>query len=150
MHRPALAIMAAVSLLTLASPALAVDLRVLSEDNNTLGLIDADAIETVGTTRRVKAIAVFPPRRGEAADIMVATVLLDCTASRYRIETLEVFDATMKLTGSQKPEAPTWEAAEEESPFTTSAGLACHGKPLPKASSNDIKTAATTYLARFQ
>lgn len=134
--------------LAFAGPALAADLRVLSEDSATLGLIDAEAVEVVDAARRVKAIAIFAPRGDGAASVMVATVLVDCNASRYKIEALEVFDPAMRLTHQERPPNPAWEQAETASPFTASAEFSCRGKALPKASSNDLPTVARTYLGR--
>jgi len=141
---------ATVIVLAIVGSAFAADLRVLSEDANALGLIDAEAVEVVGTTRRVKAIAIFAPQSERPASVMVATVLVDCNASRYKIEALDVFDPAMTLTHSDKPANPTWEEAEAVSPFTASAEFSCRGKSLAKASSNDLAAVTRSFLARVR
>jgi len=129
-----------------ASPALALDYRIAAENEKGLGLIDADSITTVGGNRRVKLTAVLPPAPGDEAVVMVAWVVLDCSASRYRIEELDIFDPSLKKIGHEKG-GEGWSSANRSSPFTPSADFACRGIDLQRPATQDLKTLVDAYLA---
>lgn len=128
------------------SPALALDYRVAAENEKGLGLIDADSVSAVGENRRVRITAVLPPDAGDEAVVMVAWVMLDCSASRYRIEELDVFDLSLKKIGHEKG-GEGWSTANRNSPFTPSADFACRGVDLQRPATQDLKTLVDAYLA---
>jgi len=129
-----------------ASPALALDYRVAAENEKGLGLIDADSVTAVGENRRVRITAVLPPDAGDEAVVMVAWVMLDCSASRYRIEELDVYDLSLKKVGHEKG-GEGWSTANRNSPFTPSADFACRGVDLQRPATQDLKTLVDAYLA---
>jgi len=129
-----------------ASPALALDYRIASENEKGLGLIDADTVTAVGENRRVRITAVLPPDADDEAVVMVAWVMLDCSASRYRIEDLDIFDLSLKKIGHEKG-GEGWSSANRNSPFTPSADFACRGVDLQRPATQDLKALVDAYLA---
>ena len=139
----------ALTVLTLApaSAALALDYRVAAETDLGLGLVDADAVEVVGSSRRITLTVVFPAANGDPAEVGVASVLIDCERARYRMESMVGYDIDLKekardSAGSERV------AAEEGTPFYPASDFACRGIALPRAESPDLKTIVDGYLRR--
>lgn len=139
----------ALTILTLApaGAALAVDYRVAAETATGLGLVDADAVETVGTSRRIKLTVIFPEAGGEPAEVGVASVLIDCDRARYRMESVIGYDLDLKEK-ARDPSGSGWVEAEEGTPFYPASDFACRGIALPRAESQDLKTIVDGYLRR--
>lgn len=144
-----LALAAAIAL-GLAGAAAAADYRVADDSERGLGLLDADSIVAVGDRRRVAFVAVLRDVDADSFSVLVSRVLLDCTASRYRIEEVEVFDLDMNYVTREAggQDENQWSTANAESPFTPTADYACRGKDLPRPAVQDLKTLARDYAAR--
>lgn len=130
-----------------ASGALALDYRIAAETNAGLGLIDADSVEVVGTTRRLQLTVIFPEQDGSPAEIGVASVIVDCKAPRYRIESMIGYDRELKEIYRQS-QGDGWSEADEGTPFYPASDFVCRGKTLPSAESQDLKAVVDSYLRR--
>lgn len=139
----------ALTVLTLApaAAALAIDYRVAAETYSGLGLIDADAVETVGSNRRIELTVIFPEANGEPAEVGVASVLIDCDRARYRMESVIGYDLDLKEK-ARDSSASGWVEAPEGTPFYPASEFACRGIALPRAESQDLKTIIDSYLRR--
>lgn len=139
----------ALTLLTLApaGAAMAIDYRVAAETDTGLGLVDADAVEVVGSNRRIKLTVVFPRANGDPAEVGVASVLIDCDRARYRMESMVGYDLDLKEKARDSA-GSDWVDAEEGTPFYPASDFACRGIALPRAESQDLKTIVDSYLRR--
>ncbi|MBI5940753.1 MAG: hypothetical protein HY859_10040 [Caulobacterales bacterium] len=139
----------ALALVTLApaGAALAIDYRVAAETNTGLGLVDADAVEVVGSSRRIKLTVIFPQAHGEPAEVGVASVLVDCDRARYRMESMIGYDVNLKEK-TRDAAGSEWVDAEEGTPFFPASDFACRGIALPRAESQDLKTIVDRFLRR--
>lgn len=127
--------------------ALALDYRVAAETRLGLGLVDADAVDVIGTTRRMTLTVVFPEQDGDPAEIGVASVLVDCEKARYRMESVIGYDTDLKEKYREDARGG-WIAAEEGTPFFPASDFVCRGKALPPAESQDLKAIVDGYLRR--
>lgn len=141
--------LAALTLMTLApaGAALTLDYRVAAETDLGLGLVDADAVEVVGTSRRIRLTVVFPEQNGDPAEVGVASVLIDCERDRYRMESVVGYDVNLKEK-NRDAAGSTWVKADEGTPFFPASDFACRGIALPRAESQDLKTIVDRYLVR--
>ncbi len=130
-----------------ASAALALDYRVAAETDLGLGLVDADAVEVVGSSRRITLTVVFPAANGDPAEVGVASVLIDCERARYRMESMVGYDVDLKEKARDSA-GSEWVDAERGTPFYPASDFACRGIALPRAESSDLKTIIDGYLRR--
>lgn len=129
------------------SSALAVDYRVASENERGLALVDADSIVPVGADQRRATIAVvLPTPSGEAFQVLIAPVLLDCSQPRYRLGVVEVFDLELGPLFRDAGPGEAWSTANAESPFTPTAAFACRGEALPRPQVQDLKAMVKAYV----
>lgn len=144
-----LAGLAALTLMTLApaGAALAIDYRVTAETELGLGLIDIDSVETVGANRRMSLTVVFPEDGSDPAEVGVASVLVDCTGGRYRMESVIGYDTELKEKTRDAP-GGSWIDLEQGTPIYPATAFVCRGIALPKAESQDLKTIVDSYLRR--
>ena len=134
-----------------ASPvaALAVDYRVMGEDERAISVIEG-AVKTDSDGRRetVYYFGFSEPISGPGGtQVLSATILFDCAGARYKVGGTSVFKADMTLVERQEPRF-AWRDIVADSPFSRASDYACKGTPLPKADSGDVKSIVVGYLAR--
>jgi hypothetical protein len=130
-----------------ATAALALDYRVTAETDIGLGLLDADDVERIGDSRRIKLTVIFPRTDEDPAEVTVATILIDCDQPRYRMESVIAYDPEMREKGRETLTGG-WQPARPESPFVSAAGFVCRGEPLERPESQELRVIIGNYLSR--
>lgn len=145
--RFALAVAAALA----ASPvaALAVDYRVMGEDERAISVIESTIkTDSDGHRETVYYFGFSEPISGPGGtQVLSATILFDCAGARYKVGGTSVFKADMTLVERQEPRF-AWRDIVAESPFSRASDYVCKGTPLPRADSGDVKSILVGYLAR--
>lgn len=136
--------------ITLLTPvaALAVDYRVMNEDERAISLIEA-AVKTDSDGHRetVFFIAFSQPVNGPGTtQVISSTILFDCQG-RYKVGGSSTFTATMAPIERSDPRYG-WRDVVAGSPFAKAAGYACKADSLPKADAPEVKGIVDGYLAR--
>lgn len=134
-----------------ASPvaALAVDYRVMGEDERAISLIESTIkTDSDGHRETVYYFGFSEPISGPGGTQVVSgTILFDCVGARYKVGVTSIFKADMTVVERHEPRF-AWRDIVAESPFSRASDYACKGTPLPKADSGDVKSILAGYLAR--
>jgi hypothetical protein len=142
------ALLGAAAMLLAPATALAVDYRVMNEDERAISLIEA-AVKTDSDGHRetVFFIAFSQPVNGPGTtQVVSSTILFDCQG-RYKVGASSTFTATMAPI--ERGDARYgWRDLVPGSPFAKAAGYACKAEPLPKADAPEVKGIVDGYLAR--
>ncbi len=140
----------AVALCTLTpAAALAVDYRVMGEDERAISVIEA-AIKTDSEGRRetVFFIAFSQPVNGPGStQVVSSTILFDCPGARYKVGASAKFTADMAVIERGTVQY-SWRDIVPDSPFSRAGAYACKGEALPKADAGEVKAIVAGYLAR--
>jgi len=128
--------------------ALAVDYRVMNEDERAISLIEASVkTDSDGRRETVFFIAFSQPVNGPGTtQVVSSTILFDCQG-RYKVGGSSTFTATMAPIERIDPRYG-WRDLVPGSPFAKAAGYACKAEPLPKADAPEVKGIVDGYLAR--
>ena len=143
-----IACLGVVAALLTPAAALAVDYRVMNEDERAISLIEA-AVKTDSDGHRetVFFIAFSRPVNGPGTtQVVSSTILFDCQG-RYKVGGSSTFTATMAPIERSDPRYG-WRDVVAGSPFAKAAGYACKAEPLPKADAPEVKGIVDGYLAR--
>ena len=145
--RAALALAAAL----IASPvaALAVDYRVIGDDERAVGVIEsALKTDSDGHKETVFYIGFSEPISGPGGtQVVSSTILFDCEGNRYKVGGSSTFKADMTLVERAEPRYG-WRDIVPDSPFQRAGDYACKGAVLPKADGGEMKVILANYLVR--
>lgn len=141
--------LAVAALATSPVAALAVDYRVMGEDERAISLIEgAIKTDSDGHRETVYYFGFSEPISGPGGTQVVSgTILFDCAAARYKVGATSIFKADMTVVERHEPRF-AWRDIVAESPFSRASDYACKGTPLPKADSGDVRSILVGYLAR--
>lgn len=127
----------------------AVDYRVMGEDERAISVIEgAIKTDSDGHKETVFYIGFAEPVSGPGGtQVVSATILFDCTASKYKVGASTTFKADMTLV-ERGTTHYGWRDLVVDSPFSRAAAYACRSGDMPRADSPEMKGIVAGYLAR--
>lgn len=141
--------LAAAALATSPVAALAVDYRVMGEDERAISLIEgAIKTDSDGHRETVFYMGFAEPVSGPGGtQVVSATILFDCQANKYKVGVSSTFKADMSLVEKGTTHYG-WRDVVVDSPFGRAAAYVCRKVDLPRADSPNVKGIVAGYLAR--
>ena len=121
----------------------------LSETEETMGMVNADTVVRDGDRAKVLALGVFSePMRDEDGDVWVVQVMeeVDCSTRQMRHFEFASFTRSMEALGHDRNPSP-WRTYEDDTPAGTIIGFLCDARTLDSPG-REFRPIAEDYWAR--